>query len=284
MHTDTFTFSDFGPQHIGEALRLSRAAGWPHRAEDWALIQGLSRGVVALEGHRVIATAMATPFGPVATLNMIIVDEALRGRGLGRRIMEEAMTRVTPEEWRLVATQDGLPLYEKLGFAACGEVQQLQGFVRAPNWTDELPAAGAGGLGWATLADTHRLAALDLSATGMERFSLISALLRVGRILTLRERGEIVAFAASRPFGRGEVAGPVIARDAAEAKRLLAVLLVEHVSRFLRVDTTADTGLAPWLTGRGLARVGGGIAMSRGAPAPASTSHRSFALAAQALG
>lgn len=284
MQTDTITFSDFGLQHMGDALRLSQAAGWPHRAEDWTLIQGLSRGVIAQQGDRLVATAMATPFGPVATLNMIIVDEALRGRGLGRRIMEEAMARATPGEWRLVATQDGLPLYEKLGFAACGEVQQLQGFIRAPDWIDELPTAGAEGLGWATLSDVNALAALDLAATGMERSSLTSALLQVGRILTLRESGEIVAFAAVRPFGRGEVAGPVVARDAAEAKRLLGVLFVQHAGRFLRVDTTADTGLAPWLADRGLAHVGGGIAMRRGTPAPTFISHRSFALAAQALG
>jgi GNAT superfamily N-acetyltransferase len=284
MQTDTITFSDFGVQHIGDALRLSQAAGWPHRTEDWALIQGLSRGVIALQGDRLVATAMATPFGAVAALNMIIVDEALRGRGLGRRIMEEAMARVTPDEWRLVATKDGLPLYEKLGFAACGEVQQLQGVVHSRGLGEEAATSGADGLGWAASADAKALADLDLSATGMERSALIAALLQVGRVLALREGGPIVAFAAIRPFGRGEVAGPVVARDVAEAKRLLGVLFGQRDGQFLRVDTTAETGLAPWLKDFGLSHVGGGIAMRRGTAAPISTTHRSFALAAQALG
>ncbi len=284
MQTDTITFTDFRPQHIGEALRLSQAAGWPHRAEDWALIQHLSRGVIALQGDRLVASAMATPFGPVATLNMIIVDEALRGRGLGRRVMEEAMARATPDEWRLVATKDGLPLYEKLGFVAFGEVQQFQGVVRIPGSNEEVAAAGADELGWATPADTKALSALDLAATGMERSGLMAALLRAGRILSIRESGQIVAFAAIRTFGKGEVAGPVIAREASEAQRLLGALFARRDGQFLRIDTTADTGLAPWLEGFGLVGAGGGIAMRRGRSAPTSTTHRSFALAAQALG
>ncbi|SMF31012.1 Acetyltransferase (GNAT) domain-containing protein [Tistlia consotensis] len=281
MQIDTLTFTDFGPRHIEDALRLSRAAGWPHRAEDWALILRLSHGVVAVRDGRIVATAMATPFGPVGTLNMIIVDEALRGRGLGRRIMEEAMARAAPEEWRLVATRDGLPLYEKMGFAACGEVQQLQG---VPARAEPLSAPGASGLDWATASDADALAELDRAATGMDRAALIAALLEVGRVLALRESGRIVAFAALRRFGRGEVAGPVVARDAAEAKTLLSRLATRCDGGFLRVDTTADTGLAPWLAGLGLAPAGGGIAMRRGGPVPASASHRRFALASQALG
>jgi hypothetical protein len=144
--------------------------------------------------------------------------------------------------------------------------------------------AGADGLAWATSADAKALAALDLAATGMDRSALMAALLHDGRVLTLREGGQIVAFAAIRPFGRGEVAGPVVAREVAEAKRLLGALFTQRDGQFLRVDTTADTGLAPWLESVGLAHAGGGIPMRRGSSTPTSTSHRSFALAAQALG
>ena len=125
--TQTLTFDTFGPDHMDAALRLSRAAGWPHRATDWALVAGLSRGIVALEAGEVVATALATPFGPVAMANMIIVDERLRGRGLGRQVMEHALALAEPQEWRLVATQSGLPLYRKLGFVECGLVHQHQG-------------------------------------------------------------------------------------------------------------------------------------------------------------
>lgn len=283
MQTD-IAITDFGPEHIDGALELSRAVGWPHRTEDWDLLRSLSKGVVALENGRVAATALATPFGPVGTLNMIIVDEALRGRGLGRKIMEEAMARATPSEWRLVATSDGLPLYQKLGFQACGEVQQFQGPVCAPDSAEALAPEGEDGLGWAALSDANALADLDRIATGMDRISLVLSLLRFGRVLVHREKGDIVAWAALRPFGRGQVAGPVIARGADEAKRLLSVLFADCAGTFLRVDTTIDTDLGPWLVDHGLEYSGGGISMHRGGIAAAPKSHRSFALAAQALG
>lgn len=275
-NVDTLLLAPMGAEHLRQAEALSRAAGWPHRVQDWALILSRSRGVVALDGDRVVGTAMATPFGPVATMNMIIVHEAMRGRGLGRRIMERAMAALSPREWRLVATTDGLPLYEKLGFRVSGEVLQHQGIAQAAS--GGLPDA------WAEAADAPALAALDCAATGMKRAGLIGALLREGRVLVLREAGEAVAFAALRPFGLGEVAGPVVARTGEEARALLATLLSRRAGRFLRVDTTRGTDLGDFLADHGLPYAGGGIAMSRGAAEPALGPQRRFALAAQALG
>lgn len=274
---DTLTFCPFGPGHIPGAHALSQAAQWPHRPEDWALFLSLSQGVVALEGDRVIATALVTPFGPVATANMIIVDAPHRGAGLGRRVMQAAMDRAGPREWRLIATRDGLPLYERLGFVAYGEIVQHQGVAA--------PGAPAGALpDCATADDLEALAALDTLATGMERAALYKTLLQFGAVHVLREGGRITALAALRTFGRGEVLGPVLARDDAEARALMAPLIASCAGRFLRVDTPASSGLAPWLAAQGLTHAGGGVQMRLGPETRASGPQRMYALAAQALG
>ncbi len=44
--------------------------------------------------------------------------------------MEAAMARVSAQEWRLIATKDGLPLYERMGFEAEGEILQHQGLAK----------------------------------------------------------------------------------------------------------------------------------------------------------
>lgn len=270
--TQTLTFDTFGPDHMDAALRLSRAAGWPHRATDWALVAGLSRGIVALEAGEVVATALATPFGPVAMANMIIVDERLRGRGLGRQMMDRALALAEPQEWRLVATQSGLPLYRKLGFVECGLVHQHQGPVAN--------LAAPEGIRWATADDLPAVAAMDRAATGADRKGLLAALAASGRIAIAEGEG----YAGLRAFGRGEVAGPVIAADGAVARRLLAFVMAGRAGAFLRVDTTDGADLSGFLAGIGLDRVDTGIAMRRGAaPAPAGPFGR-FALAAQALG
>ncbi|TNC67215.1 GNAT family N-acetyltransferase [Rubellimicrobium roseum] len=266
-----------GPEHLDGAMALSLAEGWPHRLEDWALILSQSEGVVAIDGQQVVATAIAIPFGPVATLGMILVDRRLRGRGLGRRVVEHAMAQLAPREWRLVATQEGLPLYRKLGFEPCGEVQQHQGLARAA--PGHLPAD------WAGNADAPDLAALDEAATGMDRSWLMEALLRDGRALIQRERGEVVAFAAHRRFGRGDLVGPLVARSETEAHAMLGMLLNVSADRFLRVDLTDEgIGLSPFLIEHGLEPVGTGTMMRRGRAQPIRGAHRRFALVAQALG
>ena len=284
---DTLTTAPFDRTHLSGAHALSRAVNWPHRAEDWEMFLSLSQGVVILDGDRVVATALATPFGGVATANMIIVDAALRGAGLGRRVMEAAMARVTSPEWRLIATQDGLPLYRKLGFEAYGEIVQHQGLARPETVGLVLPdTAGP--------ADLDTLCALDHAATGMDRRTLLVTLLQRGRVFLMRENGTPTAFAALRSFGRGEVLGPVIARDEDEARALMFPLIASAEGRFLRVDTPVSAGLADWLAAQGLAHAGGGILMRKGASAPAAGPQTAsapatgpqtaFALAAQAFG
>jgi GNAT superfamily N-acetyltransferase len=275
MQTEAPPFVRMGLEHLDGAMALSRAEGWPHRREDWALILSRSQGVVALEEDQVVATAIAVPFGPVATLGMILVDRSLRGRGLGRRVVEHAMAQISPQEWRLVATPEGLPLYRKLGFEPCGEVQQHQGIARAApqSWPEV----------WAGNADAPQLAALDQAATGMHRAWLMEALLRDGRVLIQREGGEVVVFAGLRRFGRGDLVGPLVARSEAEARAMLATLLTVCAGRFLRVDLTDGLELGPFLAEHGLIPVGSGIAMRRGSAHPSQGPHRRFALAAQAL-
>ncbi len=275
VETDQF-LTRFAPSHIPGAVALSRAENWPHRAEDWGLIHGLSQGLVALAEGEVAGTGMATIFGRVGMLNMIIVGAKLRGRGLGRRLMEGVMALATPDEWRLVATNDGLPLYRKLGFVETGEVLQYQGILAQ--------IAATGSVDWAGTEDLAELAALDQAATGADRTALLAALLDAGEIAVTRQNGSIAGYAARRSFGRGEVVGPVVARDLGIAKDLLLQLFSDRAGYFMRVDTTADCGLSDWLEAQGLAHVGGGIAMSKGARALPPTDFHRFALAAQALG
>jgi len=273
--TTDITLETLTPAHLDAAVALSRAEGWPHQAEDWALILGLGRGIAARDGDRLIGTAMATPFEPAGTLGMIVVARDWRGRGLARAMLQRLMDG-DARAWHLIATADGLPLYGKLGFVETHRIVQSQGPVGA--------VAAPEGVAWAEPGDTEAIAALDRAATGMDRASLIAAIAGVGRFAVIRDRSGLMGYAALRRFGRGEVAGPVVARDAAEARRLLAFLFAGRPGAFLRVDTPEASGLSDWLAAQGLAPVGGGIAMTRGGAPVAATEFQTFALAAQALG
>ncbi|MGQ2948543.1 MAG: GNAT family N-acetyltransferase [Agrobacterium sp.] len=278
MQASLIAIQNFEPEHLDAAVELSRQAGWPHRREDWALVLALSKGFVALENGRVVGTAMATLLGKTcASVNMVIVDETMRGRGLGRQLMNAALEAAENRECRLTATADGLPLYEKLGFVACGEVRQHQG----------IPAASAkpASVEWAETIAPTELAALDAQAFGADRTALFAELADRARFAIVKEQGVITGFAGLRAFGRGEVIGPVVAESTEIARDLIAFMLSERSGVFLRLDTTVDTGLGPWLAEQGLALVGGGIAMRRPkAEIPADKKLKTFALTSQALG
>ncbi|MCU4179800.1 GNAT family N-acetyltransferase [Bosea sp. BH3] len=283
MGQETIDLVAFDERHLDGAVLLSRETGWPHRREDWAMVLALSHGFVALQGDVVVGTAMLTPFGDdCATVNMVIVAASMRGRGLGRKLMDAALQACGARECRLTATADGLPLYEKLGFSATHEIRQHQGIVTP------LPADAAQDalkLDWAGPESFPAVAALDLQALGMDRRPLLRLLTEAGRMVIHREAGRIVGYAAMRRFGRGEVIGPVVANTLDQAQSLLSFLIASRPGAFLRVDTAEWQQLSPWLSAHGLVSVGGGIAMRRNVigTRPLGPA-KPFALASQALG
>ncbi|MGO7049187.1 GNAT family N-acetyltransferase [Rhizobium leguminosarum] len=278
MQASQIEIVPFGPDHLEAAVALSRQAGWPHRTEDWQLALALSDGMVAVEDGRVVGTVLVTPYKrDCATINMVIVDETMRGRGLGRKLMDAALLIAGDRPLRLVATTAGLPLYQKLGFHETGTVAQHQGLAGDIAASAETQAA--------TDADLPAIVALDRLAFGADREGLLSYFAGIGAFAVIRRDGHVSGFACLRPFGRGEVIGPVVAADLGQARKLIEHFIARRPGRFLRVDTTDETGLSPWLAEQGLAHVGGGITMKkplvRDTADPTATT---FALASQALG
>ncbi|CAN7702292.1 GNAT family N-acetyltransferase [Pararhizobium sp. LjRoot238] len=280
MQTSQIDLVAFGPEHLEGAVALSRQNGWPHRLEDWQMALALSSGVVAFEEERrVVGTVLVTSYGDgCATINMVIVDEAMRGRGLGRKLMDASLKIAGERQLRLVATNDGLPLYQKLGFRQTGSViLQHQGNVPA--------IAAPDGVEPAKRADLDMIVALDRAAFGADRRGLLESIAGVGRFAVIRRAGQLRGFAALRAFGRGDVIGPVVAADASDACALISFFIASRPGAFLRVDTTDDTAIAPWLARHGLAYAGGGIAMrAAGRDVTTPPELKTFALANQALG
>ncbi len=252
------------------ALSLSQAAGWPHRIEDWALILSISKGVAAIDSGRLVGTAICSDFGPVAALNMVIVAQDRRGQGLGRRLMEHVIALAPGREMRLTATEDGLPLYRKLGFAERGHIVQHQGLAHAMR--PERPVRFGP-------ADIETLAIMDTAASGLNRKGLLARIAATGE--TLRTDG---GFALLRAFGRGHVLGPVVARDPGAAKALMSAAADRLAGRFLRIDLNKTHDLSSHVEGLGLARVGDGTAMVHTPRPPTPSDHHSYALISQALG
>lgn len=278
MTASEITIDAFMPGHLAEALALSQQARWPHRREDWALLLGISKGWVALEAGRVVGTAMMTPLGATGgAINMVIVSEAMRGRGIGRRLFAATLEAAGTRRLRLTATPDGEPLYRSLGFKPFGHIFQRQGTLG--------PVPPTPGAEDATDDDFASIIALDRAAFGEDRSVLVQALRKVGRFAVIRRDGAVAAFACLRDFGRGKLIGPVVAPTTPDAQRLISHLAAGSEGSFMRLDIAADTGLDEWLTGLGLPQTDTGLVMWTEAPSlrPPDAA-RTMGLASQALG
>ena len=266
---------------IAAVHALSKVEQWPHRAVDLSAMLALGSGVVAEMGGEIVASTMWWLCGDdAATLGMVIVARTHRGAGLGRIIMEAALDRIGDRSVVLNATEDGVPLYRKLGFTGVSEVLQHQGAsFSAPliplDTGERIRPIGA--------SDGDRVAALVEAATGLSRPAMMARLLDMGHGIVLDRDGELIGFALFRRFGRGYVIGPVVAPDLSRAQALIAQWLGSRSGEFTRLDITGESHLGDWLENLGIIRVGRVVTMVRGREPQPAGPVRSFAIASQAL-
>lgn len=190
---------------IEAARQVILRGGWGDRREffEFATSHAESRPIVAIDGGEVVGTGVGTINGPFGWVGAIFVDERVRRQGIGRaltdRILDDlalagCLTQV------LVASTEGRPMYERIGF----ELQTSYVLLEAPG-----TAAAAGSRPSPTgrpfePADFAAMAALDRVATGEERAHLLTAFASSDstRVVTSAP-DQVEAFVIRAPWGGG---------------------------------------------------------------------------------
>lgn len=267
---------------IPDALRLSREAGWPHRAEDWEFALSLGSGWAVEDAEGLAATLLIWRHGPRhASMGMVLVAGRVQRRGIGRALGDLAVFNLAGRTILLNATGPGEGLYRQLGFRRQATIVQHQGAEArlaplAPAKGERLRPLGR--------SDAARLRALASRASGYTRDAVVDRLLEVSEGVALDRGGTMLGFALVRRFGRGHVIGPVVAPDAKRAKVLIAHWISHRPRAFVRIDVPLATRLGLWLASAGLPEVERVTNMVSGeAPKPRGSA-RVFALVNQALG
>lgn len=267
---------------IEAAHGLSVRLKWPHRLEDWTMLQRTAQGFVVEDNGVLIGSAFACHQGAFSSIGLVIVSDEYQGKGIGRQLMGLALEAATPRTPILNATLAGAPLYASMGFVEFGQIQQHQGLALEP--TLEPLASGEICRG---LTDSDHAALLKLAkaGSGLDRRDVLEYLLpEAEHGVGIEHDGKLQGFALLRPFGRGRAIGPVVAQNTRQAEQLIARLLATIPGEFVRIDIPADCGLAPWLESVGLKQVDRVAQMARGpAPMP-SDGVQQFALVTQAIG
>ena len=210
------------PADVPEATGLVLRGEWGDRREffRFAARQPACRPLVATLDGDIVGTAVGTVNGPVGWLGAVFVDRRYRGHGLGGALTEHSIADLEAAGCRslvLVATKEGLPLYEKRGFEVETRYRTFEadgtGTVAA---TKDLRSFRA--------ADLVAMADLDRAATGEDRAHLLAAFASEASARVLERGGAVRAFVVRAPWGGGATIAPDPADAAAilEARRAAA--------------------------------------------------------------
>ncbi|WP_431958942.1 GNAT family N-acetyltransferase [Actinacidiphila sp. bgisy160] len=242
------------------ALAISRDWGAEEHKWRFLLTHGTGYGIDAPDGDGLAATTVLTRYaGGLAAVSMVLVAARYEGRGLGRRIMTHVLAEAGDDTVTLHATDRGRPLYEKLGFRAVGTVVTHRGRF-AP--AEPAGADGPGGPGAAeprpfTEADLPALLALDAEVFGADRSPLLRDLPRFAeRVLVAEEDGVLTGYASAWRNADTLVVGPVVAANAAGARRLITAV-ARDAGTPVRLDlrTGAPGALDGWAAAHGVTPV-----------------------------
>jgi GNAT superfamily N-acetyltransferase len=258
-----------GERHLPGCLALSLAANWNQNEADWRLMLELGRGWgLTLADGTLVASTVVLPYGGrFAWVSMVLVLPEHRRQGHATRLLRTALGELDARGLQAVldATPDGREVYRQEGF------RDAWGFARFA--AERITALHAGG-NVRTLreSDWGWVLELDEAAFGASRERLLRALAR-----RLPEAALVIepeAFLLGRDGRQARQLGPLVARDAAAARALLARAL-RALEPPLYVDVVEHAPeLREWLQGCGFAFQRPFTRMARGAAhAPGDETH-----------
>jgi Acetyltransferase (GNAT) domain len=230
-------------------------------------------------------------YGPdLGSAGMMLVAARYGRRGLGRALMDHLLAEAGAATVTLFATDQGRPLYEKLGFRVIRRNVAFAGAFRPDPGAvgPSRPAAVGPGAGRpvrpAADADMPAILGADKAAFGADRSRLLLRLPAFAeRLLVFETADGIAGYAAAWRNEAATVIGPVVA-PGAEAARQLITGLAAQARGPVRLDLDPDRPELPrWAFAHGLQPVSRNAVMAHGDWRPRGTPDRLFAPISVAL-
>ncbi len=234
MNHETMCLRRMTMQDVPAGMRLKEIAGWNQTPADWERFLSASPDgcfVAECQG-RVVGTVTTISYQDrFGWIGMVLVDPDFRGRGIGTRLLEKAISYLDARgipTLRLDATPQGKPIYEKLGFVSEYEIER---------WA--LPRAGGGDpVPEPSTEDLTAILAFDCEVFGASREALLRSLASCAPqfVCAVRDRAEIRGYAFGRSGSLADHLGPWVARDESAAGELLDSFLRRSTRETVFVD------------------------------------------------
>ena len=268
---------------LRDGVRLKTLAGWNQTDADWRLfLEVAAQGCfAALRNGQLIGTSAAVRYsGELGWIGMVLVDPDHRRMGLGTRLMQEALGRLSDCGCvKLDATPAGHEVYRRLGFEDEFGLRRLVCACLPPMQPDRsvVPVRPQ---------DLSALAALDAQAFGAARPGILAYLAKSApeTAWMLRGAGGVQAFCLGRPGANYHQIGPVIADGVGSARAVVTAAINALAGRPAVLDVPdAQGAFRDWLLSLGFAAQRPLTRMCRGRSLAGQPAHY-FAVAGPDLG
>jgi GNAT superfamily N-acetyltransferase len=213
-------------------MRLKQQAGWNQLEADWRRCLDLEPAgcFVAQLDDAPVGTVTTCIFGSVGWIAMMLVDATVRGRGVGRALMEQALAYLEQRQVhcvRLDATPLGRPLYEKLGFVSEYLLHRYEGVLPMREAVPEVTTATPG--------LREQVVQLDRLVSGADRGKLLLRLFEGEAVRVVEVGGKLEGYLTARLGARAVLIGPCMAPPRA-GHLLFADACQRYAGQFVYLD------------------------------------------------
>ncbi|WP_144610684.1 GNAT family N-acetyltransferase [Bacillus cereus] len=232
-----FSVERLRKENIDDIIALSSYIGWDYNKEEIETIfdSGIVYGV--WNGRKeLIASAAIILYGEkVASIGMVIVHPNYKGSGIGKAITNSCIKSVSDQtSIMLIATDEGKPLYEKLGFRAVSYVSKY--ICNSYNVNDYCIGNEDYIMNYKE-CDLQEIIKLDEYAFGTNREEFLTKrIMQSEQCIVVKDKEQnALGYGLSVQTPENKIIGPVVAKNDAMAMRIVHYLARDHNGK-LRID------------------------------------------------
>lgn len=240
-----YTLVQLTEKAIPEIVKLSAIIGWDYTIADLKTIfnSGVVYGLQTEDGQ-LVSTAAIFPYdNRLASIGMVIVHSHHRGKQLGKRITQACLDRFANIPVLLVATQEGIPLYEKMGFKSVGTLHKLIASSTIMDLESDCIQNKTMPFRYRNInkRDLEEIIKLDAAAVGATRECFLTSRINQAKqgVVVTDPSGRINGFGLSIELPEMLLVGPIVAASTYQAEALIGHLIGEYRG-MARIDVPSE--------------------------------------------
>ncbi|KAA0766752.1 GNAT family N-acetyltransferase [Bacillus sp. SH5-2] len=224
-------------EKIGDIVSLSSYIGWDYNREEIETIfnAGIVYGVWN-EREELIASAAIVLYGEnLASIGMVIVHPDYKGRGIGKIITDVCVKSVSAHTpIMLIATDEGKPLYEKLGFRAVSYVSK---YICNSYNANDYCVGNEDYMMHYEESDLEKIIKIDEYAFGTNRKAFLKKrIIQSEQCIVVKDKAQnVLGYGLNIQTSENKIIGPVVAKNDEMAMRIVHDLAKGNNGK-LRID------------------------------------------------